>query len=85
MKYRCAILDDYQNVALKLADWSSLKDKIVTLLEQTTPGDVKATIHDNRVRIRVVKAASRRAPKLVGFVHNPDVDPVQFLDLNPKP
>ena len=28
MKYRCAILDDYQNVALKLADWSSLKDKV---------------------------------------------------------
>ena len=26
--HRCAILDDYQNVALKLADWSSLKDKI---------------------------------------------------------
>ena len=24
MPYRCAILDDYQNVALKLADWSSL-------------------------------------------------------------
>lgn len=28
MSLRCAILDDYQNVALKLADWSSLKDKI---------------------------------------------------------
>src|ERR1700754_1558901 len=28
MKHRCAILDDYQNVALKLADWSPLKDKI---------------------------------------------------------
>lgn len=28
MRYRCAILDDYQNVALTLADWASLKDKI---------------------------------------------------------
>lgn len=28
MTIRCAILDDYQNVALKLADWASLKDKI---------------------------------------------------------
>lgn len=28
MKHRCAILDDYQNVALKLADWSPLQDKI---------------------------------------------------------
>lgn len=26
--HRCAILDDYQNVALKFVDWSSLKDKI---------------------------------------------------------
>lgn len=26
--HRVAILDDYQNVALKLADWSQLKDKI---------------------------------------------------------
>ncbi|WP_425990174.1 D-2-hydroxyacid dehydrogenase family protein [Afipia sp. DC4300-2b1] len=28
MPLRCAILDDYQNVALKFADWSSLKDRI---------------------------------------------------------
>ena len=28
MPLRCAILDDYQNVALKFADWSSLKDQI---------------------------------------------------------
>jgi len=26
MTYRCAILDDYQNVALKLGDWGKLKD-----------------------------------------------------------
>jgi phosphoglycerate dehydrogenase-like enzyme len=24
MKYRCAVLDDYQNVALKMADWSKI-------------------------------------------------------------
>lgn len=28
MRYRCAILDDYQNVALTFADWSPLKDRI---------------------------------------------------------
>jgi phosphoglycerate dehydrogenase-like enzyme len=28
MAIRCAILDDYQNVALKLADWSKVKDHI---------------------------------------------------------
>lgn len=27
MRLRCAILDDYQNVALKLADWSAVKAK----------------------------------------------------------
>jgi phosphoglycerate dehydrogenase-like enzyme len=27
MAVRCAILDDYQNVALKLADWSKVKDR----------------------------------------------------------
>lgn len=27
MRLRCAILDDYQNVALKLADWSEVKKK----------------------------------------------------------
>jgi phosphoglycerate dehydrogenase-like enzyme len=28
MAVRCVILDDYQNVALKLADWSKLKDAV---------------------------------------------------------
>src|SRR4051812_12263776 len=28
MKFQCAILDDYQNVALKMADWSSIIDKV---------------------------------------------------------
>jgi D-3-phosphoglycerate dehydrogenase len=28
MPVRCAILDDYQNVALKLADWGNVKDRV---------------------------------------------------------
>src|ERR1700730_15167378 len=28
MHYRCAILDDYQNVALEMADWSSLSSEV---------------------------------------------------------
>ncbi len=28
MAVRCAILDDYQNVALKLADWGKIKDRV---------------------------------------------------------
>ncbi|QUS38926.1 D-2-hydroxyacid dehydrogenase family protein [Tardiphaga alba] len=34
-RLRCAILDDYQNVALKLADWSVLEDRIdVTVFDK---------------------------------------------------
>ena len=34
-RLRCAILDDYQNVALKLADWSALDDQIdVTVFDK---------------------------------------------------
>lgn len=28
MKLRCAILDDYQNIALSMADWSSIADEV---------------------------------------------------------
>ncbi|MBZ5752274.1 D-2-hydroxyacid dehydrogenase family protein [Metabacillus rhizolycopersici] len=28
MKLRCAILDDYQNVALEMVDWNSISDKV---------------------------------------------------------
>jgi phosphoglycerate dehydrogenase-like enzyme len=38
MARRCAILDDYQNVALKLADWSKIK------------GDVEITVFNDAVR-----------------------------------
>ena len=38
MKYSCAILDDYQNVALKMADWSVLADKVdVKVFNDTIP------------------------------------------------
>jgi D-3-phosphoglycerate dehydrogenase len=35
MRYRCAVLDDYQNVALKMADWSRVT------------GDVDVTVFNN--------------------------------------
>lgn len=34
MALRCAILDDYQNVALDLADWRSLTDVEITVFDQ---------------------------------------------------
>ncbi|MEX2036440.1 MAG: D-2-hydroxyacid dehydrogenase family protein, partial [Xanthobacteraceae bacterium] len=38
MAYRCAILDDYQNVALKLADWGRIT------------GDVEIKVFNDAVR-----------------------------------
>lgn len=35
MRLRCAILDDYQTVALKLADWSPIEDRVeLTIFDQ---------------------------------------------------
>jgi len=38
MAYRCAILDDYQNVALKLADWSKVKEVEVKVFNEHLGG-----------------------------------------------
>ena len=37
MRYRCAVLDDYQNVAMKLADWGKIA------------GDVDVTVFNNHM------------------------------------
>jgi phosphoglycerate dehydrogenase-like enzyme len=39
MRYRCAILDDYQNVALELADWSKITGDVdITVFNQHLDG-----------------------------------------------
>src|SRR5271169_5242930 len=64
----------------KTAD--SLEDKIHTLLGRGSPGrDEKETIHGNRVRIRLLRDKSARAPKMIGFVHNSDSDPLLLLNM----
>jgi hypothetical protein len=62
----------------------SLEDRIQTLLGRGAPPihrDDKSTIHGNRVRIRFLRDASGRAPKLIGFVHNSDTDPLLLLNM----
>jgi hypothetical protein len=44
-------------------------------------GEVKDTIHGNRVRARLVNRASKRTGKVIGFVHNPDSDPDILFDV----
>jgi hypothetical protein len=61
---------------------ASLEDKIHTLLGRRSPGrDAKDTIHGNRVQIRLVRHESARAPKMIGFVHNPDSDPLLLFNM----
>jgi len=60
-RLRCAILDDYQNVALKLADWSRLADRIdVTVFDApfTDASEVIAALQD----FDIVCAMRERTP-----------------------
>lgn len=60
----------------------SLEEKIRILLRRRSlRQDEKGTIHGNRVRIRISKGGSERAPKVIGFVHNPDSDPLLLLNM----
>jgi hypothetical protein len=61
---------------------ASLEDKIQTLLGRRSLGrDEKETIHGNRVQIRLLRDESERAPKMIGFVHNSDSDPLLLLNM----
>ena len=60
---------------------ASLESKIQTLIGRGSPGrDAKEMIHGNRVQIRLLRHKSERAPKMIGFVHNSDSDPLLLLN-----
>jgi len=48
---------------------------------QSARQNVRARICGNGVRIRLVERPSKRAPALIGFVHNRDSDSQQLLHL----
>jgi phosphoglycerate dehydrogenase-like enzyme len=60
MAYRCAILDDYQNVALTLADWTSLADVEVTVFNKPI-GDQASVIAALR-GFQIVSLMRERTP-----------------------
>ena len=61
---------------------AALEEKIQTLLGRGSPGrDEIDTLHGNRVRIRVLRNEFQRAPKMIGFVHNPDTSPLLLLNM----
>jgi D-3-phosphoglycerate dehydrogenase len=88
MAYRCAILDDYQNVALKLADWSKIaKDVETTVFTEAVRRSDADTIRDvkdfdivvmMRERTRFPRAVIEALPKLKLLIttgaHNASID-----------
>ena len=73
MTLRCAILDDYQNVALKLADWSKIKEvetKVFNDAVRRTDADTIRDVKDfdivvmMRERTRFLRPVIEALPKL---------------------
>jgi hypothetical protein len=61
---------------------AALEGKIHAVLRRRLAGrNEKDTVNGNSVQIRVLRSESARAPKLIGFVHNPDSDPLLLLDM----
>ena len=61
----------------------SLEEKVQSLLARSSPGrDEIATIHGNRIRMRLLRSESKRAPKMIGFVHNSDSDSLLLLNMS---
>jgi len=59
-----------------------LEHKIHALLGRRSAGrDERDSIHGNRIRIRLLRHESKRAPKMIGFVHNSDTDPLFLLHM----
>jgi phosphoglycerate dehydrogenase-like enzyme len=61
MRYRCAILDDYQNVALSMADWSAVSGEIAITTFTKGLGDLNATAQALR-DFQIVCAMRERTP-----------------------
>jgi hypothetical protein len=61
---------------------AALENKIQAFLgRDSRDRDEGGTIHGNRVQIRLLRDKSARAPKMIGFVHNPDSDPHLLLHM----
>jgi hypothetical protein len=61
---------------------TAVEAKLRTLLQSGLPRrDTRLTVHGNRIRIRIVRSRSRRAPKLIGLVHNADVNSSKLIDI----
>lgn len=59
---------------------AALEEKIQALL-RSRGRDKRGTVYGNRVRIRVLRKGAAFAPKMIGFVHNSDSDPLLLLKM----
>ncbi len=57
-----------------------LEDKIRSVIGRRDR-DSRVAIHGNHARIRILRGQSGQAPKMIGFVHNFDTDPVFLLNM----
>jgi len=65
MRLRCAILDDYQNVALAFADWSKVEDDIeITVFNGISATPIRSSRRSPTFRLSApcVSAPPFRAP-----------------------
>jgi hypothetical protein len=60
-RYRCAVLDDYQNVATNMADWSLLADEIDVAVFNEHLGDA-ASVIAALAEFEIVCAMRERTP-----------------------
>jgi hypothetical protein len=58
----------------------ALQDEIAHLLKSRRT-QLKATIHGNRIQVRVLKGGAIQTSKLIGFVHNPEPNPALIFDV----
>jgi hypothetical protein len=69
-------------IRLRSKTTASLEDKIQILLGLRSSGRIeKEMIHGNRTQIRLLRGESERAPKMIGFVHNSDTDPLLLFNM----
>src|SRR6202163_1308049 len=71
-KYKIAVLDDYQNVALESADWSVLRDRADIAVFKNHPADPEAAI-ERLLTFDVVCVMRERSPlpRNVGLIAFP--------------
>ncbi|MBV9316108.1 MAG: hypothetical protein JOZ34_01485 [Gammaproteobacteria bacterium] len=60
---------------------TAIEGQIRLRLRRRSLGRSAHSIHENSVQIWVLKGGTALTSKLVGFVHNPDVDPAALIEL----